>query len=62
MEDDNLFNVNDITYIIYPIYEPDSLILNFVFNEEGNTSLKHCNELNKSIHQLCGITKLTEVE
>ncbi len=48
-----LFVVNDRTFRVSPLTEPDFNIVNFLFHEEGTASLEKTNRLNQVIYERC---------
>ncbi len=47
------FEIDGKTFHVRPLVKPDFNIVDFAFNEDGNTSLEKMNDLNQRIYDLC---------
>ena len=47
------FEIDGKTFQVRPLVKPDFNIVDFAFNEDGNTSLEKMNDLNQRIYDLC---------
>lgn len=52
LQSENLV-VDNKTYVVKPLCEPDLNVVNFAFNREDNTSLKEMNKLNNQLYKQC---------
>lgn len=54
---DRKFNVNGKTVILHPLTKPDFNMVDYVFNEEGNTDLEKMNKLNHEFFNYASYVK-----
>lgn len=51
------YKIKDKTINVFPVINPDTNIVDFIFNYEGNNSLQKMNDLNQNIYDACSFVE-----